>query len=65
MVSKEASAAMLGIFRQQHYNTMRTHDFPQFYRDCEETGEPELILSLIHISRYSRGPRPTRIGYRI
>ena len=34
---------MLGIFRQQHYNTMLTHDFPQFYLDCEETGEPELI----------------------
>lgn len=28
LVSKEASAAMLGIFRQQHYNTMLTHDFP-------------------------------------
>ena len=34
---------MLGIFRQQHYNTMLTHDFPQFYLDCEETGEPERI----------------------
>lgn len=43
LVSREASAAMLGIFRQQHYNTMLTHDFPQFYLDCEETGEPELI----------------------
>ena len=43
LISKEASAAMLGIFRQQHYNTMLTHDFPQFYLDCEETGEPELI----------------------
>ena len=28
LVSREASAAMLGIFRQQHYNTMLTHDFP-------------------------------------
>jgi ABC-type dipeptide/oligopeptide/nickel transport system ATPase component len=26
LVSKEASAAMLGIFRQQHYNTMLTND---------------------------------------
>ena len=43
LVSKEASAAMLGIFRQQHYNTMLTHDFPQFYLDCEETGAPELL----------------------
>ena len=29
LVSREASAAMLSIFRQQHYNTMLTHDFPQ------------------------------------
>ena len=43
LVSPEASAAMLGIFRQQHYNPMLTHDFPPFYLDCEETGEPELI----------------------
>ena len=43
LVSREASAAMLGIFRQQHYNTMLTHDFPQFYLDCEETGEPEYV----------------------
>ena len=37
------SAAMLGIFRQQHYNTMLTKDFPQYYLDCEETGAPELL----------------------
>ena len=43
LVNKEASAEMLAIFRQQHYNTMLTHDFPQFYLDCEETGEPESI----------------------
>ena len=43
LVSPEASAELLAIFRQQHYNTMLTHDFPQFYLDCEETGEPELI----------------------
>ena len=43
LVSKEASAEMLAIFRQQHYNTMLTHDFPQFYLDCEETGEPERL----------------------
>ena len=43
LVSPQASAAMLGILRQQHYNTMLIHDFPQFYLDCEETGEPELI----------------------
>ena len=28
LVSAEASAEMLAIFRQQHYNTMLTHDFP-------------------------------------
>ena len=43
LISREASAEMLAILRQQHYNTMLTHDFPQFYLDCEETGEPELI----------------------
>lgn len=43
LVSAQASAEMLTIFRQQHYNTMLTKDFPQFYLDCEETGEEELI----------------------
>jgi len=43
LVSREASAEMLSILRQQHYNTMLTHDFPQYYLDCEETGAPELI----------------------
>ena len=43
LVSPQASDAMRNVFRQQHYNTMLTHDFPQFYLDCEETGEPELL----------------------
>ena len=43
LVSPEASAQMLHILRQQHYNTMLTRDFPQYYLDCEETGAPELI----------------------
>ena len=43
LVSEEASAEMLHILRQQHYNTMLTRDFPQYYLDCEETGAPELI----------------------
>ena len=43
LVSREASAEMLHILRQQHYNTMLTRDFPQYYLDCEETGAPELI----------------------
>ena len=42
LVSAEASAEMLAIFRQQHYNTMLTHDFPQFYLDCEETGDTKI-----------------------
>ena len=43
LVSKSASAEMLGILRQQHYNTMLTKDFPPYYLDCEETGAPELL----------------------
>ena len=43
LVSPQASDAMRNVFRQQHYNTMLTHDFPQYYLDCEETGAQELI----------------------
>lgn len=43
LVSKEASAQMLGIFRKQHYNSTLTRYFPQYYLDCEETGEEEMI----------------------
>ena len=43
LVSREASAEMLAIFRSQHYNNMLTGDFPPYYLDCEETGDPELI----------------------
>lgn len=43
LVSAEASAEMLKILRQQHYNNMLTHNFPQYYLDCEETGAEELI----------------------
>ena len=43
LVSAAASAEMLGIFRQQHYNNMLTHDFPQYYLDTEETGDEQLI----------------------
>lgn len=43
LVSAGASAEMLKILRQQHYNNMLTHNFPQYYLDCEETGAPELI----------------------
>ena len=43
LVSPEASAEMLSIFRSQHYNAMLTAGFPPYYLDCEETGDPELI----------------------
>lgn len=43
LVSKQASAEMLQILRQQHYNTMLTGEFPPYYLDCEETGDEELI----------------------
>ena len=43
LVSPQASREMLTIFRAQHYNTMLTADFPPYYLDCEETGDPELI----------------------
>ncbi|MCI2048075.1 MAG: class A beta-lactamase-related serine hydrolase [Faecalibacterium sp.] len=43
LVSKAASAEMLAIFRQQHYNTMLTGNFPPYYLDTEETGDEELI----------------------
>lgn len=43
LVSPQASAEMLQILRQQHYNTMLTGEFPPYYLDCEETGEEELI----------------------
>lgn len=42
LVSKEASAQMLGIFKQQHYNSMITKRFPQALID-EDTYEEELI----------------------
>jgi beta-lactamase class A len=43
LVSAQASAEMLAIFRQQHYNTMLTGDFPPYYLDPEETGDEQLI----------------------
>jgi beta-lactamase class A len=43
MVSKQASASMLATFRQQHYHTMLTGEFPPYYLDTEETGDEELI----------------------
>ena len=43
LVSEKASAEMLKILRQQHYNDMLTREFPQYYLDTEETGDEELI----------------------
>jgi len=41
--SKELSREMLSIFKNQHYNTMITKSFPQYYLDSENTGDEELI----------------------
>ncbi len=41
--SPEISRQMLAIFKDQHYNTMLTADFPQYYLDSEDTGDEELI----------------------
>ena len=41
--SKESSEQMLKILRNQHYNTILTRDFPQYYLDSEDTGDEELI----------------------
>lgn len=43
LVSKEASEQMLDIFKKQHYNSMLTKSFPQYFLDSEDTGEEELI----------------------
>lgn len=43
LVSEKASAAMREIFKKQHYNSTLTRYFPQYYLDCEETGEEEMI----------------------
>ncbi|MCD7813427.1 MAG: class A beta-lactamase-related serine hydrolase [Lachnospiraceae bacterium] len=43
LVSAEASRQMRGIFKKQHYNSTLTRYFPQYYLDCEETEEEELI----------------------
>lgn len=43
LVSPQASAEMLAILRQQHYNAMLTANFPPYYLDCEETGEEEIV----------------------
>ena len=41
--SKEISRRMLEIFKNQHYNTMLTKNFPQYYLDSEDTGDEELV----------------------
>jgi beta-lactamase class A len=41
--SREISRKMLEIFKNQHYNTMLTKNFPQYYLDSEDTGDEELV----------------------
>ena len=43
LVSPNASAQMLEIFKQQHYNSMLTKYFPPYFLDSEDTGDEELI----------------------
>lgn len=43
LISREASEAMIEIFKRQHYNGMLTREFPAYYLDSEDTGEEELI----------------------
>lgn len=43
LISGEASRQMLEIFKKQHYNSMITKSFPQYFLDSEDTGEEELI----------------------
>ncbi|MCD8347315.1 MAG: class A beta-lactamase-related serine hydrolase [Lachnospiraceae bacterium] len=43
LVSAEASRQMREIFKKQHYNSTLTRYFPQYYLDCEETEDEELI----------------------
>lgn len=43
LISPEASAQMLEIFKMQHYNGMLTRFLPQYFLDSEDTGEEELF----------------------
>ncbi len=43
LISPQADAQMLEIFKMQHYNSMLIGDFPPYYMDSEDTGEEELI----------------------
>lgn len=43
LISAEASRQMREIFKKQHYNSTLTRYFPQYYLDCEETEDEELI----------------------
>lgn len=41
--SKEVSEEMIGILKEQQYNTILTRDLPQYFLDSENTGDEELI----------------------
>ncbi len=41
--SKEISEEMIGIFKNQHYNTILTRDLPPYFLNSEDTGDEELI----------------------
>ena len=46
LVSKEASEQMLEIFKKQHYNSMLSKEFPQYYLSGDDTfaSEDEQIV---------------------
>ena len=75
LVSAQASAEMLAILRQQHYNTMLTHDFPQQERQHERLPQrrrhcPHALRRVRHradeqgIPRYHRVQRTPGHGVR-
>lgn len=45
LISPKADAAMLEIFKKQHYNSMITKDFPPFYMDSDNTDDVLLCVA--------------------
>ena len=43
LIGPEEDAAMIEIFKQQHYNSMIVRDFPVYYMDGEDNGEETSI----------------------
>lgn len=43
LISPKADAAMIEIFKKQHYNSMIVRDFPLYYMDGEDNGDEPAI----------------------